>query len=71
MVSKYFVLMSSFSRNQSDGTDRDGVTDLYGLVSKILEDDDSSDHLSHTERCVFLFFKNNNRYLKNLNYASQ
>ena len=54
MVFKYFVLMS-FSRNLSDGTDCDGVTDLYGLVTNILEDGDSSDRLSHTERCVLPF----------------
>lgn len=38
------------ARNLSDGTDCDGVTDLYGLVSNILEDGDSLDSFSHTER---------------------
>ena len=70
MMSKYFVLMSSFSRNLSDATDCDSVADLDGLVSNILEDGDSSDPLSHTKRCVFC---SNNGYLrkKQLNYASQ
>ncbi|KAJ3601599.1 hypothetical protein NHX12_032567 [Muraenolepis orangiensis] len=49
------LLQCTQNRDLSDENDCDGVTDLYGLVSNNLEDGDSLDRFSQTERESSIF----------------